>query len=548
MDVFSKNIAAIAKNQPDLAARLRQTAPASEAKVATSRRGHPSLNVGQFHLTSTVDPVSEGLNLAAGLDDGPVAALGFALGYHLEPLAGKRPLLVWEPNIRLLRFVLSARDFSAWLDKCELITDKQELQKLQDTSGWTAFIPRALERLYQAEALYLQRFLSNGREQRPARPQNPRILIIPPNLCGTLEPAYWCQQALEALGCQVEVIPVENVAPLYRLLRGSQGHQERQAKVQAPLMRFLGELAVLKAEDFSPDLVLAMAQAPLDRRAINDLKKLGAKTAFWFVEDFRQMRYFTEIAASYDYFFHIQGQEIISLLDGLGANHCFLPVAAHPPCHHPLGLSPQQKKTLGAPVGFMGAAYPNRVKILASLLERGLPLKIWGVDWPTHGVLGAALQENRYISSREIVRIYNACPIILNLHSSPQAQTPIGNVDFINPRTFEIGACNGFQLVDRAPGLEYFFAEGTEIATFSSEDELLEKAAFYLKHPALRERMAAAAREKVLSRHTYYHRMEKLLDHCLGPLAQSALLSPDDPLTWLLKQADLSGHNSQGGK
>jgi spore maturation protein CgeB len=337
---------------------------------------------------------------------------------------------------------------------------------------------------------------------------------------------------------------MENVAPLYRLLRGSKSHEERQAKVQAPLMRFLGELAVLKAEDFYPDLVLAMAQAPLDRRAINDLKKLGAKTAFWFVEDFRQMRYFTEIAASYDYFFHIQGQEIISLLDGLGANHCFLPVAAHPPCHHPLGLSPQQKKNLGAPVGFMGAAYPNRVTILTRLLERGLPLKIWGVDWPAHGVLGAALQDNRYISSQEVVRIYNSCPVILNLHSSPWAQTPIGGVDFINPRTFEIGACNGFQLVDKAPGLENFFTEGTEIATFSSEDELLEKADFYLKHPALRESMAAAAREKVLSRHTYYHRMEKLLDHCLGPLEQSALMSPDEPLTWLLKQADLAGHNS----
>jgi spore maturation protein CgeB len=154
------------------------------------------------------------------------------------------------------------------------------------------------------------------------------------------------------------------------------------------------------------------------------------------------------------------------------------------------------------------------------------------------------LQENRYISSQEIVQIYNSCPIVLNLHSSPWAQTPLGGVDFINPRTFEIGACQGFQLVDKVPGLEDFFAEGTEIATFSSEDELLEKVSYYLEHPALRERMADRAREKVLSRHTYYHRMEKILDYCLGPLDKSALMPPDEPLTWLLQQADGVGHNS----
>ena len=534
MSFFEKNSEVIAVRQPDLAGRLRATTPSFQAVVSSSRKGYPSLMVGQNRLTSSVDPLDEGLKLSRQMAEGPVVALGFGLGYHLQPLANaSRELLVWEPDLQLLRLSLAVRDCSDWLTNCTIVSESSELP---DIKGRQAFIPRAMQRLYPLQAVTLERLVTRGEDKRAPRPDQPRVLVLPPLMGGTLDIAYWCGEALLSLGCQVRVVPIDQAAPLYRRIRASRLPLSRQGKAQAPLVRCLGELAVLEAEEFAPDLVLALAQAPTDRRTVNDLKALGASTAFWFVEDHRQMTYFSEIASTYDYFFHIQDKDFAGKLERLGVNHHFLPVAAHPPCHRPLGLSLEEMERKGADIGFMGAGYPNRVAILTQLLNQDLPLKIWGSDWPSSGPISKVLQENRYISSQEIVDIYNSCQIVLNLHSSRHADTPVGGTDFINPRTFEVSACGAFQLVDKVPGLEEFFSD-EEMATYSSEEELLEKAAYYLERPSLRQTMANAARHKVLHNHTYYHRMENLLDICLGPISSKE--AAPDPLNWLLSQDGL---------
>ena len=61
--------------------------------------------------------------------------------------------------------------------------------------------------------------------------------------------------------------------------------------------------------------------------------------------------------------------------------------------------------------------------------------------------------------------------------------------------------------------LEYF-EEDKEIACYDSNDELREKAIYYIDHDQERVKMARLAHSKVLSRHTYIHRMQKLID-CL---------------------------------
>jgi spore maturation protein CgeB len=533
MDFLGKNLAVIAGRQPALAARLAEAQPLRQATIQISRSGLPGLLAGRHRLTSSVDPQEEGLIMARALEPGPVAALGFGLGYHLEPLAqAGRQILVWEPDLNLLRLALSARDMSAWLHCCLIII---EIGELPDIRSWTPFIPRVMERLYHSQAPVLKRLCQLQPDQRPLRPEQPRVLLIPPLLGGTLDPSYWCAQALNDLGCLTRVVPMEKMAPIYRHFRSIR--HPRLSQVQGTMVRFLGELVLLQAEEFAPHLVLALAQAPLSRDTLEQLKSMRLKSAFWFMEDFRQMRYYSEVATHYDFFFYIQGEEIEQRLENLGANYHFLPVAAHPPCHRPLALSPARQLELGASIGFMGAGYPNRVNILSRLVKAGLPLTIWGSDWPANSILSRVLREDRYITSREIVEFYNACDIVLNLHSSPVASNGIGCVDFINPRTFEVPACGAFQLVDRVPELEKFFILEEELVTFSSEEELADKARFYLERPSLRASLAARARQRVLSQHTYYHRMERLLDICLGPGAEAWKTDSHYAINWLPDKA-----------
>jgi spore maturation protein CgeB len=116
------------------------------------------------------------------------------------------------------------------------------------------------------------------------------------------------------------------------------------------------------------------------------------------------------------------------------------------------------------------------------------------------------------------MKVFNATSINLNLHSTtgtgldPQA-------DFVNPRTFELAACGAFQLVDHRSLLPELFT-GQEIASFRAFDEVPGQIQRWLRDPAARQAMGAAARARVLQAHTYAHRMKDLL-------AQIGLSQPD---------------------
>ncbi len=530
MDYLEHNLRALAQEQPDLARTLARTTPPEQARLETGRKGLPCLLLGKSRLCSSVDPVDEGRRLAATAGSGPLVVFGFGLGYHLDFLLD-RELVVYEPDPGLLRLALEARDLSRVLARARLVLDPEGLSGLE---GRALLVHPPSARLHPVELQGLKRRLQQP-ARRPSRPARPRVLVIPPLFGGSLPVAHWCAQALAQLGCRVSIPPLESCFPLYDLVRQKERTwpEDRLDRVRAPMVSFLSELALLEAEAQRPHLCLVLAQAPLNRRAVEGISRLGAVTAFWFIENYRHMGYYRELAAGYDHFFHIQGPALEAELDRLGANHAFLPMAAHPPCHRPLELDEEDRWRYGAPVGFMGAGYPNRFRFFTELVRAGLDFRIWGTGWPKEGSLAQRVAlGGRRLESREVTKVYNACSVVLNLHASPDPGQPVGGSDFVNPRTFEVPACGGFQLVDRVEGLERFFRLGRELAVFGSRRELVELVHHYLEHPELRLSLAAAGRRRVLAQHTYYHRMESLLSRCLGPAAEDQDLVPSqDPAT-----------------
>lgn len=77
-------------------------------------------------------------------------------------------------------------------------------------------------------------------------------------------------------------------------------------------------------------------------------------------------------------------------------------------------------------------------------------------------------------------------------------------------RVLDIMACGGFVLSNRQPEMADCFAEGTEIVTFDSPDECLEKARYYLGHDREREKIAAAGQRKVQEAFSYPKGLERL--------------------------------------
>jgi spore maturation protein CgeB len=341
-------------------------------------------------------------------------------------------------------------------------------------------------------------------------PRNLRVLVVLPMYGGSLPIGRYCATALATLGHTVEVFEAPAFYPAFGALKDLRVTSDRLEYLENSFLQVVSQAVCAKAETFGPDLVLALAQAPLSRQALKRLRRDGVKTAMWFVEDFRLFTYWEAFAPFYDVFAVIQKEPFPEKLAAIGQeNALYLPLAADPAVHRPLDLSPVERRIYGAETSFMGAGYPNRRVAFAELLDFGLG--IFGSDWDGDAVLGPRVRlDGRRITTEEAVKIFNAATVNLNLHSSVSATDLVSGGDFVNPRTFELAMCGAFQLVDRRALLPELFA-ADELAQFGSMAELKERLAYFLSHPGEREAYAAKARARALRDHTYAARMERLL-------------------------------------
>jgi len=337
-----------------------------------------------------------------------------------------------------------------------------------------------------------------------------RILIVLPMYGGSLPVGEFCVTALRQQGHLVEVFRADAFYSAYQSFEDLRITADRLDYLQNSFVQLISQSVLAKVETFEPDLVLALAQAPMTRQVLRRLRKDGVTTAMWFVEDYRLFTYWKTFAPLYDIFAVIQQEPFFTELHRAGQpNALYLPLAAQPDFHRPLDLSPVEQRKWGADVAFMGAGYPNRRMAFRELLH--FDFKIWGSDWEGDHILAPYLQLNgARVTSEQCVHIFNATKVNINLHSGIDANQLVSQGDFVNPRTYEVAACKGFQLVDKRGLLPQAFAED-ELATFESMAELKEKIAYYLHNPTERNAMAHRGYARVLAEHTYVHRMRTLL-------------------------------------
>lgn len=78
-------------------------------------------------------------------------------------------------------------------------------------------------------------------------------------------------------------------------------------------------------------------------------------------------------------------------------------------------------------------------------------------------------------------------------------------------RAMDIMGCGGFLLTNYQQDFEDFFVAGRDYVYYTSNDDLIYKADYYLSHPEEREEIAWNGYEKVKNSHTYRHRIEQIL-------------------------------------
>ena len=517
MNSFEANVGRLAQSDPALAAALRQNG-GGMLEIVPARTGMPSARANGRWIHSAYDPIKEARAWADGQshqDGETIVVLGLGLLYHVEALCARlprtAPVVLVVPDLSVLADAAAARTWGDWMDCVTWAWGTTEAISEQIAS---AGHPLRLVTYAPAAALHAEnhRAIETALQRQVAAQAGGqlRIAVVGPIYGGSLPITRYAVSALESLGHHARWLDPSVHATSYHQLELLKNSQHRLA-LQSKYAEMLSRVTMAQLAEDPPDLVLSLAQAPLILPMLEHLRRKRFLTAMWFVENYRHLTYWQQLAAGYDFWFVIQREPCIAALKQAGAKEVrYLPMAADPSVHRPLELTQAEREEYGSDVSFVGAGYANRRAIFPRLLKHEWRFKLWGNEWDGATDLTSVLQRNgARIDTDTCQKIFNASAVNLNLHSwAGTGLDPEG--DFVNPRTFELAACGAFQLADRRSLMPDLFT-ASEVATVSSPDELPGEISRWLREPEQRLAMAAKARQRALAEHTYVHRMRDLL-------------------------------------
>ncbi len=314
---------------------------------------------------------------------------------------------------------------------------------------------------------------------------------MPLNVCVLTEasPFSWTHHYVNAFRQRCNVFAIGPVPPdaFYTML-----HLEHLKSLVQPhditeRLRNITDLKSLLPTGFVPDLVVCVMPC-VSQDTFYATTSLDCPSVFISIDIWQDFADY-ETAVNYDFVFVAQ-REFVPYLRATGSLHPeWLPLACAPEVHHSLSTPPTHD------IAYVGSSIsPVHSERLRLLLRLEKQFKV---------------NRQSHVYGEEYCRGLASGKIIFNYSASGD----------LNMRIFEAMAVGRMLLTDRRAvrnGLLDLFEEGKELVTYTNEDDLLEKAAYYLAHDEERERIAAAGRAAVLQHHTYAHRIDRILE-VVGP-------------------------------
>lgn len=168
-------------------------------------------------------------------------------------------------------------------------------------------------------------------------------------------------------------------------------------------------------------------------------------------------------------------------------------------------------------VGFVGSLLPTQHdrgnRLLAGAAQQ-IDIDFWGRGggaWPADSPVARRYRGPAW--GMDMYRVLAGSRIALNRHIDVAGDCAN------NMRLYEATGVGTLLLTDAKQNLHELFEPGSDIVTYRSEAELVDRARYYLEHDDERARIAAAGQRRTLSEHTYEARMRELvsvLSSCLG--------------------------------
>lgn len=297
-----------------------------------------------------------------------------------------------------------------------------------------------------------------------------------------------------------------------------------------------------------------------------EIHNSGIPTVNFYCNSIYQFELVSEIAKKVNFAWHAEKEARNSYLQ-IGANPVWVQMGANPKVYYPTSNKNKEKKAC-----FVGQRYADRDRYLAELVKNNLPLDIYGNGWNLQKsknsspkienydattYLGRSIKKPASLSSytqavwqnfhnqntisglcrtinqlnyrfqsrklspllatytqgfaNSIRETFSQYEVILNF-SNVWADGRPGSklIPHVRLRDFEAPMSRTCYLTGYTEEIAEFYDLGTEIDTYKSVDELVDKTRFYLNHPQTAEKLREAGYQRALRDHTWTSRFKQL--------------------------------------
>ena len=322
-----------------------------------------------------------------------------------------------------------------------------------------------------------------------------KILVAVPGNLHTVRMNRFVPDALGALGHDTRV--VDYSPTLLEKLRRKLLRRAAAEVVQARLLAAV--------EEHRPELFLALYGVNVSPRVLAELRRRGATTVNWWLNDPFQWQRALPLLAQYQFAF-TNAKYSVDAYAAAGLRRVrFLPSACDPSVHRPL-----EGRQRECSVSFAGDWSALRERMVERLAVEGVDLRIYG-PWRRKlrrgSPLGAKLVHG-FFSPERMVEIFAGSEATLNIHTWRE------RFDFgLNPRVFEAGACGTPQLVDHKRELDELFtpAQRAAMLIYRTDEDLVRLARSLPSRAAELKAAALGAAPSFQREHSYRARAAELL-------------------------------------
>ncbi len=262
------------------------------------------------------------------------------------------------------------------------------------------------------------------------------------------------------------------------------------------------QLRIVKSALEAACEVVINLDARLMPGAVTALRRARVRVAFWFPDHVANLGRQLMLLAPYDALFFKEPHLVERLRANLDLPVYYLPQGCNPRWHRPLVPAGTEPYLVIA-----GNMYPSRVRLLERLIAKGIPLKLYGTEFPRWlgETQARTVHTGRCIFREDKARVFRSAAGVLNtMHP--------GEINGVNARLFEAAGCGAAVLTEFRPSVPEFFTIGEEVLTFQDFDDLVGQAGRLLSEAGLTARIGDSAACRAHQDHTYDLRVTGILE------------------------------------